>query len=362
MAIERQAWTPDVAIAPGETIREILQERGVTQTDFATRLGKSEKFVSQLINGKAPISHETAIELERVLGVPSAFWNAMESTYRDLLARAQQADSSAEIDAWAKSFPVKEMAKHGWLAREASATEQAHALLGYFGVASVEAYADYWGDEKRLAARMSQAFPPETQAIAAWLRAGEIAAERIRTAPYDEVAFRGALARVRSATRLSPDQWQPLLVDDCAAAGVAVVLVPDLPKTRCHAVSWWASRSRAVIQLGLRYRTDDQLWFSFFHEAGHLLLDRRGRSGINDLSTDPMSEDRANQFAADFLIPPAEYAAFVARPGRTSRAAVVEFAQELGVAPGIVVGRLQRDGVIPRSWLNDLKVSLDWGR
>ncbi len=348
-------WTPDVPVAPGETIREILDDRSITQTDFAVRLGKSEKFVSQLVNGKASLTHATAIELERVLGVPSSFWNAAEAQYRDLLARERQRKELEAQAEWAGSFPLKEMAKQGFIAQDAGPAE----VLGYFGVSSVDAYNDYWGSEKRLAARMSTAYTADTPAIAAWLRAGEIAAESIRTAPYSESAFRTALAELRVMSRQPADVWREAIRTTSAAAGVAVVFVPDLPKTRCFAVSWRASRTRAVIQIGLRYKTDDHLWFSLFHEAGHLLLDDRKRSGISDLDGDSAAEERANRFAADLLIPPAEYQAFVAA-GQPSKATVRAFAKRIGIAPSLVVGRLQKDKIIPPSWMNDLKTKLEW--
>jgi plasmid maintenance system antidote protein VapI/Zn-dependent peptidase ImmA (M78 family) len=345
----------DVPVSAGETIRELLDERGITQIDFAVRLGKSEKFVSQLINGKASLTHETAIELERVLGVPSSFWNAAEAQYRDVLARrSQQLELEAQSE-WAGSFPRKEMAANGWIAREAGPGE----LLGYFGVSSVDAYTQYWGAPRRLAARMSTAYTASTPAIAAWLRAGEIAAESIQTEPYSEAELRHAVQSLRPATREPVGQWQQLMRERCAAAGVAVVFVPDLPKTRCHAASWWASRSRAVIILGLRYKTDDQVWFSFFHEVGHLLLDDRRHASLCDLDRDPASEARADAFAADTLIPPDAYTAFRAS-GRPTKASVTTFAESLGIAPGIVVGRLQKDGLVPYKQMNDLKVQLDW--
>jgi HTH-type transcriptional regulator/antitoxin HigA len=361
MATEaRYVWTPDVPVAPGETIREILEDRAISQVDFATRLGRSEKFVSQLVNGKAPLTYETAIELERVLGVSASFWNRSEATYRGLLARQQQAAESDDRAEWARSFPAKEMAEKGWIAREVSPAEQAEELLSFFGVSSIEAYQEYWSSPKRLAARMSTAYTAETPAITAWLRAGERAAETVQTEPFDEPTFRRVLAELRTATRLSPDKWLPLVAERCASAGVAVVFVPDLRKTRCHAVSWWASRTRAVIQLGLFYKTDDQVWFSFFHEAAHLLLDGRAQSRASDLNGDPVIEERANRFAGDFLIPAEDYAQFTARGGRPSRADVAAFADGLGIAPSIVVGRLQRDAVIPYTWMNDLKTKLEW--
>lgn len=352
----------DLPIAPGETIREILEDRGILQADFAVRLGRTEKFVSQLVNGKAPLTHDTAVELEKVLGVPSSFWNKLESIYRDALAHQRQKADSAEQAEWAKSFPLKEMESHGWIARETGPAEQAEELLRYFGVATIDAYREYWGADKRLAARMSTAYTAETPAITAWLRAGERQAEGIHTEPFNESTFREVLRELRSATQMDPTQWQPLMVERCATTGVAVVFVPELPRTRCFAVSWWPNRSRAVIQLSLRYKTDDQLWFSFFHEAGHVLLDDRRNGRISDLNGDPIAEERANAFAADFLIPPEKYDAFRSQPARPSKTRVKAFAEEIGIAPSIVVGRLQRDEVIPYSYMNDLKTKLDWNR
>jgi plasmid maintenance system antidote protein VapI len=352
-------WKPDLPLAPGETIREILEERGIPQVDFAARMGKSEKFISQLINGKASLSYETAIDLERVLGVPASFWNAAEATYRDLLARQHTEVEAQEQADWVESFPVKEMAERGWIARESTPAEQAEELLAYFGVASIDAYREYWGARKRLAARMSTAYTPESSAIAAWLRAGERAAEGVRTEPFGEKQFRAVLLELRGATRLAPAEWQPLVIERCARAGVAVAFVPDLPKTGCHAASWWTGRTRAVIQLGLRGRTDDQVWFSLFREAGHLLLDARGTSSISDCGGDGPAEARANAFAADLLVPPAEYAEFLAEGGRMSTARVVAFAERIGVAPSIVVGRLQHDGVVPHNRMQGLKTRLE---
>lgn len=345
----------DAPVAPGDTIREILEDRGITQADFATRLGKSEKFVSQLINGKASLTHESAIELERVLGVPSSFWNAAEAQYRDALARRTQTLELESQSEWAGSFPRKEMAANGWIAREAGPGE----LLGFFGVSSVDAYTQYWSAPRRLAARMSTAYSASTPAITAWLRAGEIAAERVQTEPYNEAAFRRVVVELRTASRQPVETWQSLLRERCAAVGVAVVFIRDLPGTRCHAASWWASRSKAVIVLGLRYKTDEQVWFSFFHEVGHLLLDDRRHATPCDLDRDPASEARANAFAADTLIPPDAYAAYRAN-GRPTKATVAAFAESLGIAPGIVVGRLQRDGAVPHNQMNHLKVRIDW--
>ena len=300
------AWRPDVPVPPGATIREILDERGITQADFSVRLDRTEKFVSQLVNGKAPVTYETALDLERVLGVPASFWNSAEATYRDLLVRQQRESKAADLTEWARAFPTREMVKHGWIAKEDTPAEQAETLLEFFGVSTPEAHREYWGSRKRLAARMSTSFTPEVPALTAWLRMGERQAEGIRTAPFNEAAFRAALDEIRLATQLELADWQTLARDECARAGVALVFVPELPKTRCHATSWWASRSRAVIQLVSNGQSPDKVQFSFFREAVRLLYDDRSRSRIACIDGDKSVEDEMDRRTSDFLGLPRE--------------------------------------------------------
>ncbi|MEI7814759.1 MAG: helix-turn-helix domain-containing protein [Coriobacteriia bacterium] len=349
----------DVPLAPGETIREILEDRGITQVDFAVRLDKSEKFVSQLINGRVALTYQTAVELERVLGVPSSFWNNAESRYRDQLAHQQRQAGLAEQSQWAESFPLKAMESNGWIARETTPAEQAEELLSFFGTSSIGAYRAYWGSPKRLAARISTASTAETPALVAWLRAGERAAEKARAEPFSESTFRRVLTDLREVSRLTPAEGVPLAVKRCATAGVVVAFMPEMGKNRYPAISWWPSRARAVIQLGMRYATDDQLWFALYRQAGHLLLDDRRGSGISALDDDPVAEDRATHFATDMLILCSDYQTFAAA-GRPTKASVREFAERHGISASIVVGRLQRDGFIPNNWMNDLKTPLQW--
>lgn len=116
--------------------------------------------------------------------------------------------------------------------------------------------------------------------------------------------------------------------------------------------------------MSLRYKTDDHLWFTFFHEAGHILLHGKKElfiEGSNGL--DEVKEGEANEFAQIELIPKKSFAAFLAQKPY-SKAAIERFAREIGIAPGIVVGQLQHRGLLPRSYCNDLKQTFmrvnDW--
>lgn len=353
------AYIPDEPVAPGETIAEILSDRGLTQADLALRLGRTEKNVSQLIAGIAPVTHELAIALERVLGVPAEFWNSAESRYRGLLARAAERDRLAADEQWAKQFPLKAMADRGWIARETTPSERTEEVLRFFAVSSPDAWGAYWASPRRLAARMTGAYAVDTSALTAWLRQGELQAAAVETAPFDSERFRQVLGRMRTLSSQDPLLWQAALRDDCASAGVAVVFVRELPKIRCHAVSRWLAPDKALIQLCLRYRTDDHLWFSFFHEAAHILRHSKKQMFVDDLAGDSPEEREADRLASEWLIPGSELAAFLAN-GTPTKATVVAFAKQMGIAPGIVVGRLQHDGAVPQPWMNDLKIRLDW--
>jgi HTH-type transcriptional regulator / antitoxin HigA len=146
----------------------------------------------------------------------------------------------------------------------------------------------------------------------------------------------------------------------CAQAGVAIVFVPALPKTGVSGATRWLNPNKALIQLSLRYKTDDHLWFTFFHEAGHILLHGKkelfieGNNGLDDVK-----EGEANEFAQIELIPRKSLAAFLEKKPY-SKTAIQRFSREIGIAPGIVVGQLQHTGMLPRSYCNDLKQSYKW--
>jgi Zn-dependent peptidase ImmA (M78 family) len=171
---------------------------------------------------------------------------------------------------------------------------------------------------------------------------------------------RAAIPGLRRLTRLAPADFEQQLVQDLAASGVAVVFIPHPKQTYANGAVRWLSKDRAVIQLSLRYRYADVFWFTFFHELGHLLLHGKRRFFVD---TEATSADRleyeADRFAASTLIRDNEYDPFVSR-GDFTAPAIIAFADRIEVAPGIVVGRLQHDRLIPFSWHAALRTKFKW--
>ncbi len=359
MIEQAQAFAPDWVSHPGETVEDLLEERSWTQAEFAERTGLTRKHVNDLVRGRAAISADTASRLDKVLGGTAEFWLTREAQYRAALERRQELDALRAQADWLRELPVAWMIKQRWIRKLSHKGEQVEECLRYFGVASVGAWREHY--ETPLVAFRAPSKPEKKPgAVAAWLRQVEREADRIDCAPYDKRAFQAALPQLRSLTA-EPDP--AVLIDAmqrlCAACGVAVVFVPAPKGCPAHGATRWLGPRKAVLALTLRYKSNDQLWFSFFHEAAHIL--KHGKKllvveGIDGL--DPSLEREADRFAADLLIPPAE-----ARKLATlsTTAEIKQAARHLGVALGIVVGRMQNEGWMP--WAtkkNALKVRYDW--
>ena len=351
--LNRRAYRPDHVSPPGETLRETIEAWDMTQASLAERTGKTVKAINEIVQGKSAITPETALQLERVLGVPAAFWLNREARYQESRARAaESARLSADLE-WVRSFPVRRMEAAGWLLETETKGERLQGLLSFFGVASVDAWNSLWKDVTALY-RSAAGFSPGAGAVAAWLRRGELLAREIDTLPWDQAGFSRILRDIRRLKLDPATKAIPEAVSRCASVGVVLVVVPELPGTRLFGATRWLSPSRALVQLSRRYGTEDQLWFSFFHEAGHVLRHGKKEFFLEDQSRKSRAEDEADRFASDLLIPPRDLADFLATWDR-SLAAVAEFAARIELAPGILVGRLQHDGHLRRPSGNGLK-------
>ena len=346
-------YVPDSVSCPGETLLETISALGITQTELARRTGRPVKTINEIINGRAALTPDTALQLERVLGVPARFWNNYERLYREYLASAQERERLAGETGWLGDLPLREMVKREWIRSCEDQVEQLRVLLDFFGVTSPRP----WQELCPIAAyRNARAFEQRPASVAAWLRRGELLARDLSCEPFNKVRLRRLLPDLRVLVVADPTRGWDQARELCASSGVAAVCVPDLPGTRVCGAARWLTTDKALVQLSQRYNTTDKFWFSFFHEIGHVLL--HGKNGFfveTGDSIDEAKEGEANRFASDLLIPPAPYQVFRAA-GVFTEAAIRSFAQEQQTEPGIVVGRLQHDRLLPwRSACNSLK-------
>jgi HTH-type transcriptional regulator / antitoxin HigA len=353
----KNAYIPDYAVHPGEILEEALEARQIKKGEFAERCGLSPKTISQIIAGVAPVTPEVALNFERVLGVSSNIWNNLNSNYLLFTAKKNEQIELGKRKAWAHNFPLSEMIRKGIIPKRQDLVQTIQDLLDFFGVASIDAWEERF-TRISVAYRHSLAHKSSPHALFTWLQIGQRMAERMECKPYDTVTFRAALDRIRNTTIEDARQASIELIKGCQEAGVAVVFVSELPGTHLSGATRWLNKDKALIMLSLRHKTDDHLWFSFFHEAGHII--KHGRKCIFLDETEKMInnyEDEANQFASDILINKTDYGAFI-QEGDFSHKSIRRFASQQNIAPGIVVGRLQHDKKLNYNQMNSLKRSL----
>lgn len=347
---------------PGDTIQETLDARGMSQSELAERMGKNPKNINQIIKGKESITQNTAVQLERVLGIPAQFWLEREKDYRHELAQIEAEEWLAQLQPWVRSFPLTAMKKCAWIPETKSAIEDARNLLSFFGIATPRQWQEiYIKHSLTVSFRMSLAHTNDPAAMSAWLRQGEIQARNLKLAVYNQTKFYQLLQQLMDLVRLQPRDFKERLQESCRQVGVAVVYTPCLPKvTASGAARWMKNGTAPLIQLSGRYKTNDHFWFSFYHEAGHILKHGKKEVFLEEVKgakIDKKKEKEANQFASEMLFPARAFRSLLKEPAVTE-AVIRSYARKYGTHPAIIAGRLEFKGAVHPSEFHHLKVSI----
>jgi HTH-type transcriptional regulator/antitoxin HigA len=355
----RREWKPNWAVHPGALLEEHLEARGLSQAEFARLAGLTPKLVSTIIKGANPVTAETALRLERVLGLKAYIWTGIQANWELFRARAQ-AKPAPELKSWLSLFPVNELRKRSCLPDTRDGGALADALLHLFEIGTPQAYA---AKVSALAVhhRRAKAHESSEHHVFTWLMLGERKARQMNVPTFNAHKFDEAVRKIRQLTTQAPNVFEPQMKELCRNAGVALVFEPPISKTCLFGSARWFDADRAIIQMSLRMKTNDHLWWTFFHEAAHITL-HRGKNFIDDQNgVGDGAEEQADSWAEEILVGRQRFAAFKAtRPN--SQAAIKRFAGEIGLHPGIVVGMLQHARVLPFSFLNGLKAKFEWAQ
>jgi len=350
-------YEPDYAVPPGATLEETMDSLGMTQRDLANRTGLTVQTLSRIFKGEQPITYETANKLELVTGTPAAFWNNLEAQYREQLTKIEQAQQMESHIEWLKNIPTKELVNRRVIPNASDKIVILHEVLRFYGVSSVDAWHTIW-QEPAAAARRSPFLESSPGPTSAWLRLGQLEARNIECAAYDKKRFTDNLRQIRQLTAQTPDKFISKMRQLCAESGVALALVPEIKGAPWSGATEWLTPNKAMILLNLRGKAEDKFWFSFYHEAGHVLHDSKKQCFIDDGTAyrDRPEEKRADEFAAETLIP-ALYNSEVKKA--RSAADIKAIAIKLEISSGIVAGRYQ---FLTKKWasFNGLKRKFVW--
>jgi len=334
-----------IAIHPGETLKDILEETDLSQAQLSGRTGLHVKTINEIIKGKNPITSETALKLSIVFGMSEGFWNNLQRNYEETIARiALEKEIEKELTIAEKFTCYNELVKYKYIEKTAELKERARFLLSFLGLTSFR----YLERNYSVAFRKSSAGKVSKENLIAWLRCGELEALNTETKAFKKDSLKKMLPEIRKLNLLKPGEYSLELKSLLAECGVAIAYVPYFKNTYVNGATRWLSSSKVLIQLTPRNKSEDILWFTLFHELCHVLKHGRKEGYIsfwedNYLNKDFMElEDEADLFASETLIPPKEWEKFY-KNSSLKYSEIINFAKKIGVKPGIVAGRLSRE-------------------
>lgn len=344
MTTNRNEYLPQSVSPPGLTLVEKLKELKMGNKEFAVRVGKPEKTITAITKGTSSITPDMAVRFEDVLKIPASFWLERQRHYDEFKARLNRQKDIEQAETWAKKFPYAAMAKLGWVVPTRKIEEKILALFDYFGVSSHKAWeAYYYKQELKVSFRISLAHINEPMAVSAWLRRGEILAQKIDAPAYSKTKLISVLPEIQSLMLLHTEHFFENLQNICLKAGVKVVYTPCLPKAPIHGSSRWIGDC-PLIQLSARYKTNDVFWFTFFHEIGHILLHGKKYISIENINFDILEMDKeqeADEFAIKHTFSEKFEKEFL-KMGEVTLDSAVTFAQKNNIHPAFILGRLHR--------------------
>jgi len=349
-----EKFYPDILITPGDIILEHMEANNMNQKELAMRIGMSKEHMSKILNGSKAITFDTASALEKVLGMPGSFWLNLEINYQENIKRKNIiSEDNKELEVLER-IPYGEICKRGWLEKKNSAVDKVIQLREFFRVSDLANINNVYSS----AFRLQRGKEGNEYAQAAWIAYGENAATDMEVNEFDKKRFMLGLQDIRKATLFEGTDALSEIIKICADCGIVLVLSKELKGTFAHGVTKWLTPNKAMIIISLRGSYTDIVWFSLFHELGHIQL--HGKRFDYSASTEK-EEAEADAFAADFLIPDKEYNRFVSNFS-INETNIRSFAKSVSIEPGVVVGRLAHEGVIKFSDYVGLKRKYKWSQ
>lgn len=339
-------------ICPGETIKELLEVYHYTQQDLAEKLNMDLKTVNEILNGKAPITVDTAIKLELIFSIDAVFWNNLEFNYRKELKELKEQELLEQEYSQIKNI-YKEMVKRKLVLNTTNKYEMLENFKKFMEVVSIDGLKREYD---KVACRKANISFDEISLLV-WIQIGLKKAREIKVEEYERKKILSQINEIRKLTLMTnQEKARTELVKICQKCGIIVNFEKSMPKTAIYGIAKWLNPNTAFIQVSDRGKNLATFWFTFMHELGHI-VDGRKKICFLDIDEHQIEEDEDNQiikeleefkadkFSRNSLIPEKEYKQFVNQVqehGITNKS-IIDFAKKIEIAPSIVAGRIKFD-------------------
>ena len=356
--MNKQEYENITAFHPGYYISDIIIDLEMTQEEFAKRLNITPKNLSDLVNGKASISDNIAKSLAMMLGTSVDIWLNLQRTYDQKVLEIKLLKTQKAEEADLALIDYAYFTKLGVVKATKDKTERISELLKYFAIASFTVFKN-----KDFLVQFRQVQTVDEKVVLnsnAWVQTVFNIGKTIDTKPFSEKELKRFLPRIKEMTLRTPSEVVPQLKQLLAECGVALVLLPSLKNSGVYGATKWVNNEKVVVGITDRRKYADVFWFSLLHELGHVMQRKKTKTLVDFSNNDYTEkfEKEADEFAEDLLIDREAYELFTSNSDY-SESKIRAFASVIKVHPGIVVGRLQKEGLLPYTHFNNLKQKYD---
>ena len=363
MAVNRRGISSDLLIHPGETIKDILEERNISQKDLSKRVGVSEPFISDVILGKKDISKSLAIGLEYALNIPSSFWLNLQANYDAELLAYEEIKTITEEEILALE-PLKDIisyfCKKNLIQKRLSKEETVISLRKVLHISNL-------GDLNKLiptgSFRIKDDSSIKPAVLGAWvcLCQNEVSARSI-SEPFDPDKVPALIKKLKETMFLESEDLRKELPEILLEYGIRLTIMPHFRGAPVQGYITRNSNRTYDIFLTSRRKWADIIWFSLFHELGHIMNgDLKRKENYLDSETPDSSdiERKADFFASSALLDPESFHMFLEQEDY-SIDSIKKHAEQQNVPPFIVIGRLQKEGILKWEYFHEYKPKYEW--
>lgn len=327
---------------PAEFLQDVIEDMEMSQSEFANRIGITAKQLSLILSQQANITIDISIKLSKLLGTSSEYWMNLQNAYDKYMIEInseqvieKEKQILKEID---NNFLIQcnVYEKNDLIETKINKLRLALPISNLANLTKLDLYANC-----RTSTNIEM-IQKNVICRNVWISLGLSRSKEIDCNLYNENLLLDAIDKIRQKNREKIEDIFEKIKMELASCGVKVVFMKYLKNSNTSGVVKWVD-NKAILVISDRNKTIDQFWFTLFHELKHVLQKRTRNIVISGEQND--LEDEANDFAANILIPKEQYLKFLKKSDFTKNS-IINFSENINVHTSILVGRLQRDGIL----------------
>ena len=322
---------------PGVFLKENLEFLNMNAKEFSLRTGISERTLSDILNEKSGITLDVARKLASFFNSSIEAWMNMQNSYEEYIKEQDIRNSFIEDYNLIKGSK-KYMHDYFNIANSNSHDEyvmQVRKLVGVNKLSALNTSLSFVSLKEQKDNKSHNLFAQNL-----WIALALTECRKLEIKPYNKTKLLDSIPKLRALTRKEPEVFIPLLKNILYEAGVSFIYIPYLSGSNIYGVTKWLSNDKVMIAISNKGEKADVFWFTLFHEINHVLKAHKRNALI---SYEDKEDKEADIESADILIPRKKWEEFITKYKYIDIDVIKDFANEIGISPCIVLGRLNKE-------------------